>query len=72
MAPREVVNRECAGAGRASDEVPRAHAKGARWVAPVLVGEVAFSEWTRDGRMRHPTWRGLREDKSPDEVVRET
>jgi bifunctional non-homologous end joining protein LigD len=55
-----------------ADEVPRAHAKGARWVRPVLVGEVAFSEWTRDGRMRHPTWRGLREDKSPNEVVRET
>ena len=54
-----------------ADEVPRAHAKGAHWVAPELVGEVAFSEWTRDGRMRHPTWRGLREDKSPDEVVRE-
>ena len=55
-----------------ADEVPRAHARGARWVSPTLVGEVAFSEWTRDGRMRHPTWRGLREDKSPDEVVRET
>ena len=55
-----------------ADEVPRAHAKGAHWVSPEMVGEVAFSEWTRDGRMRHPTWRGLREDKSPDEVVRET
>ena len=55
-----------------ADEVPRAHAKGARWVAPVLVGEVAFSEWTRDGRMRHPTWRGLRPDKEPGEVRRES
>jgi bifunctional non-homologous end joining protein LigD len=55
-----------------ADEVPRPHAKGAHWVTPTLVGEVAFSEWTRDGRMRHPTWRGLREDKSPDEVVRES
>jgi bifunctional non-homologous end joining protein LigD len=54
-----------------ADEIPRAHAKGAHWVRPTLVGEVAFSEWTRDGRMRHPTWRGLREDKSADEVVRE-
>ena len=54
-----------------ADEVPRAHAKDAHWVRPELVGEVAFSEWTRDGRMRHPTWRGLRPDKSPDEVVRE-
>lgn len=54
-----------------ADEVPRAHAKGARWVTPRLVGEVAFGEWTRDGRMRHPTWRGLRPDKEPSEVVRE-
>jgi bifunctional non-homologous end joining protein LigD len=41
-------------------------------VEPRLVGEVAFSEWTRDGRMRQPVWRGLRPDKSPDEVVRES
>jgi len=55
-----------------ADEVPRAHARGARWVRPVMVGEVAFSEWTRDGRMRHPTWRGLRPDKEPGEVRRES
>ena len=55
-----------------ADEVPRLHAKGARWVRPVMVGEVAFSEWTRDGRMRHPTWRGLRPDKEPGEVRRES
>ena len=54
-----------------ADEVPRAHAKGARWVTPELVGEVAFTEWTRDGRLRHPTWRGLRPDKEPAEVRRE-
>jgi bifunctional non-homologous end joining protein LigD len=53
-------------------EVPRAQAKDARWVAPVLVGEVAFSEWTKDGRLRHPAWRGLRPDKSADEVIRES
>jgi bifunctional non-homologous end joining protein LigD len=55
-----------------ADEVPRAHARGARWVQPLMVGEVAFSEWTRDGRMRHPTWRGLRPDKEPGEVRRES
>jgi bifunctional non-homologous end joining protein LigD len=33
---------------------------------------VTFGEWTRDGRLRHPAWRGLRPDKSPDEVTRET
>lgn len=51
-------------------EVPRAQARGARWVAPQLVGEVEFTEWTGQGRLRHPTWRGLRPDKAPAEVVR--
>jgi bifunctional non-homologous end joining protein LigD len=55
-----------------ADEVPRAHAKDAHWVTPRLVGEVTFSEWTRDGRMRHPSWRGLRTDKSPQDVRRES
>ncbi len=39
---------------------------------PTLVGEVSFGEWTTDGRMRHPSWRGLRDDKTPDEVRRES
>jgi bifunctional non-homologous end joining protein LigD len=55
-----------------ADELPRAHAKGAHWVSPRLVGEVVFSEWTRDGRMRHPSWRGLRPDKAPEDVRRES
>lgn len=55
-----------------ADEVPRAHARDAHWVAPTLVGEVAFSEWTREGRLRHPTWRGLRPDRDPAGVVRES
>jgi bifunctional non-homologous end joining protein LigD len=54
-----------------ADEVPRPHAKDARWVEPVLVGEVVFTEWTREGRLRHPSWRGLRPDKAPGEVRRE-
>jgi bifunctional non-homologous end joining protein LigD len=45
---------------------------GAHWVRPTLVAQVAFSEWTRDGRLRHPRYLGLRADKSPDEVVRES
>jgi bifunctional non-homologous end joining protein LigD len=53
-------------------DVPRAQVKDARWVSPQLVGEVAFGEWTRDGRLRHPVWRGLRPDKTVEEVVRET
>jgi bifunctional non-homologous end joining protein LigD len=52
-------------------EIPRPFAKDARWVEPELVAEVAFGEWTRDGRLRHPSYRGLRTDKSPAEVVRE-
>jgi bifunctional non-homologous end joining protein LigD len=43
----------------------------AHWVQPKLVVEVAFSEWTNDGRMRHPSFQGLREDKSPRDVVLE-
>lgn len=52
--------------------VPRPDARDARWVSPKIVGEVAFAEWTADGRLRHPAWRGLRPDKAPDEVTRES
>jgi bifunctional non-homologous end joining protein LigD len=52
--------------------VPREHARDAHWVEAEIVGEVAFSEWTREGRLRHPAWRGLRPDKSAAEVVRES
>jgi bifunctional non-homologous end joining protein LigD len=41
------------------------------WVRPDLVGQVAFTEWTRDGLLRHPRFLGLREDKPAREVVRE-
>jgi bifunctional non-homologous end joining protein LigD len=46
-------------------DIPREFARGAHWVEPVLVGEVAFRDWTPDGRLRHPAWRGLRADKAP-------
>ncbi len=46
-------------------------ARGARWVRPEVVGEVRFGHWTDDDRMRHPSWRGLRPDKRPEDVVRE-
>lgn len=51
--------------------VPRADATDAIWVEPVLVGEVRFADWTRAGRLRQPSWRGLRPDRVPGEVVRE-
>ena len=41
------------------------------WVEPALVGEVAFTEWTDEDIIRHPSFQGLREDKKPTEVVRE-
>jgi len=41
------------------------------WVEPRLVAQIGFSEWTRDGRLRHPRFLGLRDDKAPEEVVRE-
>jgi bifunctional non-homologous end joining protein LigD len=50
---------------------PRPPARGAHWVKPTLVGEVTFTEWTRDGLLRHPSWEGLREDKPASKVVRE-
>ena len=43
----------------------------ATWVEPELVAQVGFTEWTRDGRLRHPRFMGLREDKDPRDVVRE-
>lgn len=55
-----------------SPEPPRAWTGPSRhWVTPVLVAEVAFSEWTNDGRLRHPSFQGLRVDKAPTEIVRE-
>jgi bifunctional non-homologous end joining protein LigD len=48
-----------------------AEARRSHWVEPKLVAEVAFSEWTKDGILRHPSFQGLREDKDPTEIVRE-
>ena len=45
--------------------------KGAHWVKPELVAEVEFGEWTRDGRLRHPRYLGLRPDVDPKDVRRE-
>jgi ATP-dependent DNA ligase len=42
-----------------------------KWVRPTLVAEIAFTEWTRDGHLRHSTFLGLRDDKNVREVTRE-
>ena len=52
-------------------EVPRADRKGAHWIRPELVAEIAFTEFTSDGVLRHPSFIALREDKPASEVVRE-
>jgi bifunctional non-homologous end joining protein LigD len=51
--------------------VPRAALRGSHWIKPELVGEVAFTEFTSDGVLRHPSFIALRSDKSADQVVRE-
>jgi bifunctional non-homologous end joining protein LigD len=45
--------------------------RAAQYVEPLIVGEVQFGEWTTDGRLRHPSWRGVRPDKNPTDVRRE-
>jgi bifunctional non-homologous end joining protein LigD len=52
--------------------VDLARLKAAHWVTPDLVANVAFSEWTTDGRLRHPSFQGLRPDKPAASVRRET
>lgn len=49
--------------------LPREATRDAHWVCPELVGEVRFTEWTREGRLRHPAWRGLRDDIEAPSVV---
>ncbi len=51
------------------EQVPGART--AHWVRPSLVAQIGFTEWTGAGRLRHPRFVGLREDKDPADVVRE-
>jgi bifunctional non-homologous end joining protein LigD len=53
--------------GLSAAEMKRCH-----WVKPVMVCQIKFTEWTRDDRLRQPVFLGIREDKNPTEVVRET
>ena len=52
-------------------EVPVIERKDAVWLKPKLVCEVEYTEWTRDGRLRHPSFQGLREDKPAADVRRD-
>jgi DNA ligase D-like protein (predicted ligase) len=45
--------------------------KDVHWVSPELVGQIAFTEWTQENKLRHPRYLGLRRDKEPQEVVKE-
>jgi bifunctional non-homologous end joining protein LigD len=44
---------------------------GAHWVKPKLIAQIGFTEWTADCKLRHPRFLGLRDDKRPEEVLRE-
>ncbi|MFD0309422.1 non-homologous end-joining DNA ligase [Streptomyces sp. NPDC127119] len=55
----------------ASPFTDRVREAGAHWAEPVLVAQIAFTEWTRDGMLRHPRFLGLRHDKPARDVVRE-
>jgi bifunctional non-homologous end joining protein LigD len=66
---RRALDRLALASSPFSNKVPRMAR--AHWVKPALVANVAFTEWTPDGRLRHPSFQGLREDKPAREVVRE-
>ena len=57
---------------RAETGMPAREWEDVKWVKPTLLCEVAFTEWTKDGRIRHPSFQGLREDKDPESVRKET
>jgi ATP-dependent DNA ligase len=63
----ELERRERPTSPFAGDDLPR----DARWAEPELVAQIAFTEWTPDGKLRHPRYLGLRYDKPAREVVRE-
>ena len=50
-------------------KAPRAEVRGAHWLKPKLVAEIAYTEMTNEGTLRHPSYLGLREDKKPEAVV---
>lgn len=65
---RQPAQPETATSPFAGDGLPR---HGVHWVEPKLVAQIRFTEWTAHGKLRHPRFLGLRDDKRPEEVVRE-
>ena len=65
---RKLAALETAASPFAGDGLPR---RGVHWVKPKLVAQIGFTEWTPRNRLRHPRFLGLRDDKRPEEVVRE-
>jgi bifunctional non-homologous end joining protein LigD len=57
--------------GKPTVKAPRAEVRGAHWLRPALVAEIAYTEMTNEGTLRHPSYLGLREDKKPEAVVLE-
>ena len=55
-----------------TEGVTAAEWRSIRWIKPILLCEVAFTEWTQDGRIRHPSFQGLRQDKDAGEASKET
>jgi len=53
--------------GRRADH--RRHVKRCRWLKPQLVGTIEFLEWTPDGRLRHPKFVAVRDDRIPQEIT---
>ena len=64
-------NVPAAGRSRWDQGLTAAEMKRCHWVKPSMVCQVKFTEWTRDDRLRHPVFLGIREDKNANEVVRE-
>ena len=58
--------------GRWSQNITPAEMRRCTWIDPQLICQVRFTEWTRDGKLRHPVFVGMREDKAAKEVVRES
>jgi DNA ligase D-like protein (predicted ligase) len=64
----QIARLETATSPFVADRLPR---RSVRWVRPKLVAQIGFTEWTAGGKLRHPRFLGLREDKKPTEVVKE-